>query len=253
MTPSSNLEIATAMQNSTMDAINKGWTCTPSDYESPGMVAFTVIKTLITIIGLLSNLTTFTTLALHSKGFTKVNRLLLQHQAIADTGVCIMGIVYYTQSGVWMTDDSTFNFLVCQFWHTTYIYWAGAMLSVWNVVFITLERFILINYPLKHRNIRPSHINLGFALIYVWVIVSMGPAFTLRRYDVDKMECLDELLFDSKELRDLIMSFATVFFFVIYGIPIVIFAALYSKTLLTLRQKREANQESNILKKQTSI
>ena len=77
----------------------------------------------------------------------------------------------------------------------------------------------------------------------------MGPAFTLRRYDVDKMECLDELLFDSKELRDLIMSFATVFFFVIYGIPIVIFAALYSKTLLTLRQKREANQESIILKK----
>ena len=74
----------------------------------------------------------------------------------------------------------------------------------------------------------------------------MGPAFTLRRYDSAENQCLDKLLFDN--IENLIMGLGIHWFFVVYAIPIAIFIALYSKTLLTLRQKREANQESHILK-----
>ena len=218
------------------------------DKDAPGWIAFIVIKTLITIAGLVSNLTTFITLALNSKGFSKINRLLLQHQAIVDTFICIMGITHYTQDRMWMTANDGFNLLVCQFWHTTYLYWAIVFVSVWNVVFITVERFILINFPLKHRNITPKHLFIVFPFFWFFGFLFLGPAFTLKTYDKENQECLSEMLLSTTEWMTFLSYLAIILMFVVYVLPIAIFIGLYTKTLVTLRQKRETNKESHILK-----
>ena len=114
--------------------------------------AIIFIKTVITSIGLLANITTLASLILNGDLFPLIGRILLIHQAIVDTFICMMAIGIYNQPFMWSTDNVTFDFLVCQVWHGQAIYWGAVLLSVWNVVLIALERFILLNHPVKHRN-----------------------------------------------------------------------------------------------------
>ena len=76
--------------------------------KSPENFAFIIFKTLITSIGLVGNITTMVTLTLNPEGMKKVSRVLLQHQAIIDSVVCIMGIAF-TQKYHWMTENHGFN------------------------------------------------------------------------------------------------------------------------------------------------
>jgi hypothetical protein len=218
---------------------------------SPAWTAFTHFQTIVTIIGLFANLITLVTLVLNGKGFPQISRLLLRHQAVADSFVCIMGIGSYTQPFMWMTGESTFDFLLCQVWHGQAIYWGGVLLSVWNLVFIAVERFVMINYPYKHRNILPKHIYTAFTMMYIFSVILLGPAYLQVRYDEESGKCLNEYVFCSKSFETFMSSFAVFWFFVVYAIPIVVFIVLYTKIILNLRERQrnlgEANQRSLIL------
>ena len=220
--------------------------------NSPGWVAFTAFKALITIIGLLSNITTFVTLKLNSKGFSTVSRTVLQNQAIADSFVCIMGIGLYTQNPFWLTANHGINSFICQVWHSQAIYWSGVLLSVWNVVFITIERFILINYPFKHRDILPKHIYLAFAIMNILCILLIIPAYLMTKYDEESSRCLLKPYFSSPGFGIVLQVLMYWWFTISYAVPVGIFIGLYTKTLSTLRQRqeklKEINQESRVLK-----
>ena len=218
----------------------------------PGWMVFTVFKTIVIILGLLTNITTFLSLTMNSEGFPQISRILLQHQAIADSFVCIMAIGIFTQNFMWMTSNHTFNFVLCQAWHGQAVYWGGVLLSVWNIVFITVERFMLINFPFQHRNIRPTHVYIVFALMYVLSVIFLGPAYVQVKYDKNSTRCLNEFYFPSESFGSFMSYFSIFWFFIVYAVPVAIFIGLYSKTLVTLRirQKKfkEANQESHVLK-----
>ena len=105
---------------------------------SPRGVAFTVFKTIVTILGLLCNITTFFTLTLNAEGLPQISRMLLQHQAIIDCLVCLMGVGIYTQKFMWMTTNHVFNFILCQVWHSQVVYWLGVLLSE-NIMHILFD------------------------------------------------------------------------------------------------------------------
>lgn len=220
--------------------------------DLPGWIVFTIFKTIVTILGLLSNLTTIFSLTFNSEGFPQISRLLLQHQAIADSFVCIMGIGIYTQKFMWMTSNDGFNFILCQAWHGQAVYWGGVLLSVWNIVFITVERFMLINYPFQHRNIRPSHVYIVFVLMYILSVIFLGPAYVQVKYNESTKECLNEFYFSSPSFASFMSYFSIFWFFIVYAVPIAIFIGLYTKTLITIRTRqqkfKDSNQDSHILK-----
>lgn len=240
------------MVNTTLDNVLPLHEMKNNVIDSSGWVAFTVFKALITIIGLLSNIATFITLKLNSKGFSTVSRIVLQNQAIADSFVCIMGIGIYTQPQFWLTSNHSLNSFLCQVWHSQAIYWSGVLLSVWNVVFITVERFILINQPFKHRDILSKHIYLAFAIMNVLCILLLIPAYLMTKYDHAKSKCLLRPYFPSPVFEMLLQVFMFWWFTIGYALPVAIFIGLYTKTLSALRQRqeklKESNQESRFLK-----
>ena len=102
--------------------------------SSHGWFLLTVIGTLIPFVGLICNFITFVTLKLNATGFSPISRIILQNQAIADSFVSTMGIVFFTQKHLWVTSNHLFNTILCHVWHSQAIYWSGVLLSVWNVV-----------------------------------------------------------------------------------------------------------------------
>ena len=165
-----------------------------NDYKLPKNKVVTIFKSLITIIGLLANLTTLITLTLNNDEFPRNGRIFLFHQAIADTIVCLIGIGIYTQDFMWLTGNSTFDLLLCQAWHGQVLYWGTVLISVWNVVLIAFERFIVINKvndPGKYRVITGKDISKIFISIYSLSFILMLPAYFTVKYEVtnDKPKC----------------------------------------------------------------
>ena len=189
--------------------------------------------------------------------------MLLQHLALVDTFVCIMGIGISIQNtpvmignatkmSMLMTGDATIDLLVCQAWHGQTLYWGGVLLSVWNLVLITVERFVMISYPYKHRNIRPAHIYVVLVIVYTLSVISLAPAYLHLAYDDESGECMNERLFFSLPFDTFLSFFAIFWFLILYAIPIAFIIALYTKIILILRKRQQnlmnlMDQRSRIL------
>ena len=210
---------------------------------SHGWFSLNIIGTLINLVGVICNLITFVTLKLNSKGFSPVSRMILQNQAITDSFVCIMGIIFFTQKYLWMTSNHFFNTFLCHVWHSQAIFWSGVLLSVWNVVIITVDRFILINHPLKHRDIQPKNIYSVFVITCILCILVLLPGYLgyFTKYDEKSSECLPELQFSSAGF----IIFMFWWFIIYYAVPGATFIVVYTKTISTLRQRQRKIKETN--------
>ena len=212
--------------------------------ESDGCKWFYSLETLSAITGLLVNIITVVTLAVNGKEFPQIGRILLQHQAIADSLVCSMGIVLLMQPFMWVTGNDTVDFLVCQVWHSQAIYWLSVYISIWNLVFIAFERFIMIVFPFKHRNIRPTHIYSAFLIMYSSFVIFTSPVWLPSRYDNTKRECLRSVTVTLNSSYTFELIYTVSVFFVQYAVPIAFFIVLYTKIILTLRQRQENLKEN---------
>ena len=209
--------------------------------ESIGWKILTDIQTVLTMIGMVANIITLITWICHGKGFPRISRILLQHQAIIDIIVCLMGSLINIQPRYfWMTGYETIDLLICQVWHGQALYWGCVLLSVWNLVFVIIERFVMIEYPYKHRNIQPKHTYIAFIIMYFFSVFLLIPAYLQVRYDREEGKCLYEYYFQTDFYDGFMSDFVIFWFMIVYAIPITIFLVLYTKIILTLRKRQQS-------------
>ena len=208
-----------------------------------GIKVFTSITSFITLIGLIANLTTLVILISNGRKLPMIGRILLTHQATVDSFVCLMAIGIYSQPFMWMTKQTTFDFLLCQVWHGQAIYWGAVLLSVWNIVFISFERFMLIKHPIRHRNIRQVDIWMCFAITYILSILFLIPAYLFVKYDFQTGGCLDQYYIDGDGFRRFMSLYGVFWFFIVYAIPIVILITLHTMMKLKLRERQKQRSE----------
>lgn len=179
-----------------------------------------------------------------------MSRSLLRHQAMVDSLVCIMGILMYSQDPMWMTGNDSFDHLLCQVWHGQAIFWTCVLVSVWNLVLIATERWLMICSPYKHRNMRLREMYKWLIAMYSICFFFLVPAFFQIRYHplTDYTNCnvttttghciAGEFYFDNPHFERF-MGFYGIFWLIIcYAIPVGLFIFLYSKIVICLREKR---------------
>ena len=217
--------------------------CVDIPCPNAGLMLAKFFACVVTTVGLVGNLTTLLTLAIQEKVLPKIGRILLMHQTLLDTFVCIMSLGYYSQPYMWMTGNVAFDRVLCHAWHGQAVFWSVVLMSVWNVVFIAYDRFMLIAHPLQHRNMRLNFIYKVFALIYILGFVCLIPAFFFVKFEhpcgkFDK--CIDDPFFESRAF----WGFYGVFwFFIVYAIPIVILLVLFTKIKIQLHQNKQSFNE----------
>ena len=184
--------------------------------------------------------------------------MLLQNQAVADICVCVLGIGMYTQE-YWDLSGSgniVFDSILCQTWYSQAVYWISVLVSVWALVLLAIERFLMVVYPYAHRNIKENQIYLTISGTFLTIIVMTIPLYFQVRYDRETGQCMrgqNQYYFKTDSFRTFMSVYATFWFFIIYVIPISLFIGLYSKVILTLRTRvndqAQTRQSSRILSK----
>ena len=202
---------------------------------TPRNELLTSLKCTVTVVGLIGNVITLITLSINGKDLPIIGRCLLIHQATVDTFVCIMSLGMYIQPFMWMTGNTTFDFLLCQIWHGQPIYWGAVLLSVWNVVLIAHERFMLILHPFKHQTISITRISKVLAMLYVLSIVCLLPAYLQVMYDSNSKKCLNVYYIQTYHFHHFMQFYGVFWFFIVYAIPITILIVLYTKIIVQLR------------------
>ncbi|XP_033098176.1 mu-type opioid receptor-like isoform X2 [Anneissia japonica] len=128
-----------------MNLQQKVMTSTPEeeDNHTEHLIIISV-RYIVGLIGIFSNvfvMMIFLWAKIHKKSFT---HLLLLHQSVIDVIASCLFLVYYTNE----TPDGLRGTIFCK---TRSIFWSFAFASTYNLVILTIERYIAVVHPMTYR------------------------------------------------------------------------------------------------------
>ena len=215
-----------------------------SDCDKSYVLLLKILATVITSIGLISNLATIFTLVTNKNLLPEISRILLIHQSGVDACVCFLGILLYSQSFMWMTDNSAFDLLLCQAWHGQAFYWTAVFVSAWNAILFAYERFLKIIDPFYYMRLLPSDIFKALVPMYTVAVIVLLPAYFQVKYDYCCGKCFNELYFDTDGFEQFFSFYGIFWFIAVYAVPIGILVALFTKIKRKLRSAHQTLEEA---------
>ncbi|XP_022101572.1 galanin receptor type 3-like [Acanthaster planci] len=137
--------------------------------------AFNVITVCLTLLG---NGTVIIVMLARRQEFSSFTNRLILHQSTIDA---IAGVVFFfhrlvKSSNLKVSEENNFlDHLVCRCFDKDTLLWWAYVASTYNLVFISLERFLATCHPIKHRNMLNAR-KLKIAIGTSW---ALGFAFAL--------------------------------------------------------------------------
>ena len=144
------------------------------------VVVINRVQLAITSAGFFANAATYLTLTFNGGRFSPLILLLIKHQALLDMGACGMGSLYqFLPTGRWLTGSRAVDDLICHIWHNQMIFWICMTISIWNLVLIGIERFIMICKlkPFDYLSVTRRHFFYSFVALYVACVILLIPSY----------------------------------------------------------------------------
>ena len=133
--------------------------------------------------------------------------------------------------------------LYCRVWYTQLLLWGMYTSSTYNLILLTLERYLKIVHPVYYRtsfNVRKAQI----LILFVWLFgISFQAAYLVPTSQVASFSCSSENIWPDE------VSHQAVGYIIIavqYCLPLLIFAVAYTKMICSLR-KTQINNGQGIL------
>ncbi|XP_071788509.1 trace amine-associated receptor 1-like [Asterias amurensis] len=138
--------------------------------------AFNMIMAFLAILG--NGLVIFV-MTVRRKQFSSFTNRLIRHQSIIDliSGLVFLAVTVIVQTSLW--DNLGINFfgwILCKLVGSGFFVWGVSVASTYNLVLISLERFLATCYPVKHRNYC-SLFKIKVSMCAAWII---GFTYALR-------------------------------------------------------------------------
>ncbi|XP_028405298.1 melanopsin-like [Dendronephthya gigantea] len=107
------------------------------------------------------------------------SNLIILNLSVAD--VLFTLIVAPINGSYWAQNKDTIGVVSCLISAVSSILFG--MVSIYTLVFVSVERFVATNYPLKHRQVfNTKLVRIGVSIIWIWSGLLCGLPFVLTRY-----------------------------------------------------------------------
>ncbi|XP_071788420.1 delta-type opioid receptor-like [Asterias amurensis] len=203
--------------------------------------AVKALDTVIACSAILGNGLVIFVMTVRRKQFTSFTNRLILHQSVVDfvSGVTFLGLRVIKGPGSFVgaeVGDTFWGVLVCRLIESDYFIWGLNVTSSYNLVVISLERFLATCYPVKHRNYC-SLFKIKVSMCAAWII---GFAYSTRVIAMRRVHqgmCVP-------------VRFSAVYLIlppllVEYMIPVTLMAFSYVNILLMLRRKLAGETNAN--------
>ena len=200
---------------------------------SSGISGLYILYCIVGIIGFLDNLTVIVVIATSQAMRKRHTNWFLINQSVIDmlTAGFLAVQAYKPTNPI----PGLAGILYCKLWYSDHFLWALAMTSTYNLMMITLERYVAIVHPVWHKN-RMTPKATAVALVTPWLI---GNVFCLYAPQLERVAdgtCLG-LRFNSV-LEGRILGVVT--FIVQFALPLATMIVCYTKIVLVFTRHRRA-------------
>ncbi len=195
------------------------------------------------LLGFIANIITLVTLK-NGNILSTAILILLKHQSFVDAMVCGLAIPIFIQPPMWITGVKSLDIVICYLWHSQLFFWYFVGVSAWNLVYIAMERFVVVNKPLRHTQLTQKILCRLFVLSYVFYFIPNIIVATWVYFDNSK--CVYQSIFNPKVGKIMSVTLITLLAVAMYFVPVGLLISLYSRTLheLQLRQNESLFQNT---------
>ncbi len=201
-----------------------------------------VVKTIIGIFGICGNglvcIVIFHVSFLHT-----VTNAFILHQAVIDLLASIFLLLYANIPNPDPLPSGVAGSIFCRVWDGHVILWILLVASTFNLVVLTLERYIAIVHPFRYQPLFETHVNIAI-LASVWLLAIGYKSADLARYDYHNGTCIFKEIPWKTEM-------GLIVFAVEYLLPLLIMVFAYVSIILIL--KKSANRLADVSQAMTSV
>lgn len=212
---------------------------------------FDQCQLVMTITGVFANFLTFLTLSINGKAFSPMMLILLRHQSIVDSVVCLMASIYLLQPFMWVPGHYILDLIMCIWWNGQGTFWAVIYLSIWNLVILAYERYLAVCRPFYHNQLTSRKIGILISMTYLtgWIYAVAG-SYQVR---LSNGKCTPEYRTDSPLLESFFFAYGIFSFVTYYVLPCAFFFVFYGLVLIGFQKRRNSEMASSrIIDKATS-
>ncbi|XP_070531561.1 neuromedin-K receptor-like [Ptychodera flava] len=182
-------------------------------------------------MGILGNLLVIF-VVLRVKQIRTITNYFVTHQAIIDF-VSSTLILYHYVVPIRQVPDGVAGDIVCRLWAARYPMWTSLLASTYNLVALTLERYVAIVYPFRYVNLF-TKFRIVPIFVITWVFCFLFKAVNLPRTKADNGQCVfTNGVYTPTEYRVI----AVVNFIVEYLFPLSFMVFAYTHIVVVLNSK----------------
>ena len=197
--------------------------------ESP-KIASTIIYSLMGAIGIVGNGLVLLTI-LRFRELRTITNVFIINQSVIDMTSSIFLIALFVVPNPDVPKQPALAGLVCSLWNSRYIFWASVISSTFNLVVVTIERYLAVVYPAFYRN-KMSYRRAAALTIAPWLLGFGYETYWAVVNQYSNGKCV--VRYKSPLVQAII---GCVTFILTYLLPIAIMTAVYIKIIRTLHMR----------------
>ncbi|XP_071799980.1 galanin receptor 2b-like [Asterias amurensis] len=203
----------------------------------------TVINSIIAALAFIGNGAVIFVMTVRRKKFGSFTNRLIRHQSVIDFNAAavflLLRVVIPHDDWVTQVGQNFLGGFYCRFIHADVFIWGINVASTYNLVLISMERFMATCWPVKHRN-ACSLYRVRVSMVAAWAIgLLYGLHFALLKH-VHNGKCEFVQLETAPQALE-----ATVALLIEYLIPVCLMSFSYVRIFTTLRRKLAGNATVN--------
>ena len=152
---------------------------------------------------------------------------------------------------MWVTRLYYIDLFICHAWHSQVLFVVFLVVSIWNLVLISFERYLAICQPFHHQDLTKKKLWIIICSFYPIATLAMSTA--LFQTTLRNGECFPELHFNTKVGQTVILAYAIFAFCFDYVIPCILFFIFYGAIIQTFYRRRKSAEmaSSRVIDKAT--